>query len=143
MTKLETVKDEARSALLDPEAYGIAPGMTIHTVLRHVSASGMTRWISPLRLVPDGAGETVHDLTYMAGRLLGYPRNGRHEGLKVGGCGSDMGFEVVYSLGRALFPNGYECTGPGCNSNDHANGDRDYSPHTHKDGGYALKHRWI
>lgn len=37
----------------------------------------------------------------------------------------------------------FECIGHGCPSNDHCNGDRDYTPHHHNSGGYALKHRWL
>jgi hypothetical protein len=60
----------------------------------------------------------------------------------------DTGFHLVYNLGYVLFPLGFECTGcdepPNlCPSNDHSNGDRDYAPHNHKDGGYALRSQWI
>jgi hypothetical protein len=61
----------------------------------------------------------------------------------MGGCGMDMGFAAVYGLSYALFGKGFECTGPNCPANDHSNGDRDYTPHMHSDGGYALKHRWL
>jgi hypothetical protein len=83
----------------------------------------------------------------------------RDGGLGVGGCGMDMGFHLVYSLSRALFPTGFGCIGrvtnakgertAWCNSNDHHNGDRDHTRHTtrrkhwHRDGGYALVHRWM
>lgn len=30
-----------------------------------------------------------------------------------------------------------------CGSNDHSNGDRDYSPHHHSSGGYALRQEWL
>lgn len=59
------------------------------------------------------------------------------------GCGMDVGFSLVYNLGWVLFPNGFECVGERCPSNDHSNGDRDYSPHHHSDGGYALRQRWL
>lgn len=41
-----------------------------------------------------------------------------------------MGFHVVYGLARTLWPDGYGCIGEHCPSNDHSNGDRDYTPHT-------------
>ena len=70
-----------------------------------------------------------------------------------GGCGMDMGFDLVYSLSRALFPS-YQClgrrykdeNGPACPSNDHVN------PGPHRDNfgaavvhtdGYALSQRWL
>src|SRR3990167_5500047 len=64
-------------------------------------------------------------------------------GVRVGGCGMDMGFHLVYNLSRVLFPDGFDCIGKDFPANDHSNGDRDYKPHTHKDGGYALKQRWL
>ena len=65
------------------------------------------------------------------------------EGIKVGGCGMDVGFEVVYNLGRVLYPNGVECCGKTCCSNDHMNGNRNYEPHLHRDGGYAFNQEWL
>jgi hypothetical protein len=63
----------------------------------------------------------------------------------VGGCGMDMGFEIAYRLGHALYPDGFRCTGKHCPSNDHANGQPcDVKPRpVHIDGGYALSHRWL
>lgn len=75
----------------------------------------------------------------------------------------DMGFWAVYQLSYGLFKGGFGCIGEGCPSNDHSNGDRDYTPHMseadrmgadgelcnchkdhmHNDGGYALKQRWL
>lgn len=131
----------AKDALLDPvNGYGIKAGDTIHTILRHVSKSGMSRSISCV-LIRDG--ENVQLLDHWLAMLLDYRIDqGRGGGLKVSGCGMDMGYSVIYSLSRALFPV-FECLGKGCPSNDHNNGDRDYTPHNHSDGGYALKHRWL
>ncbi len=65
-------------------------------------------------------------------------------GVKMGGCGMDMGYHLVNNLGYALFPNGVPCTGEDCPSNDHNNGDRDYTAgKLHRDGGYAFRHRWL
>lgn len=58
---------------------------------------------------------------YSVSKLLGY-RMGKRDGLIVGGCGMDMGFEVVYNLSAALFGKGYACLGKGrCPSNYHVN----------------------
>ncbi len=127
----------------------LKPGDTIHCVLRHVSRSGMSRVISFKHIGPlyRGAPE-IGNLDYNIAVALDLPNcRGRHDGVTVAGCGMDMGFHVVYSLARTLWPDGYECTGDGaenrCMSNDHTNGDRDYTPHLHRDGGYALQHRWL
>ena len=120
------------------------PGSTIHTILRHVSQSGMTRAIS---VVHDNS-----DISYLVARA--YPKwriNQRHGGITMTGCGMDMGFSLAYTLSRTLYPEGFECIGTGdpdvwgsrCPSNDHSNGDREYSPHHHDSGGYALRHSWI
>ena len=56
----------------------------------------------------------------------------------------EMGFSLVYTLSSTLYPEGFKCIGYGrCPSNDHRNGDRDYSPHQHDSGGYAINHEWL
>lgn len=109
----------------------IKPGDTVYTVLRNVSRSGMQREIGIVLLPrPDRTG-TASDSplhpNYAVATVLGY-RIGKRDGIIVGGCGMDMGFHLVYNLGRTLFPEGFGCIGKECRSNDHTNGDRDYTP---------------
>jgi hypothetical protein len=113
----------------------LKPGDTVYTILRHVSKSGMSREIG-LVIIRDG--ETLHP-NYSAAKALGY-RQGKSDGLIVGGCGMDMGFHVVYNLSHVLFSSGFDCIGDGCPSNDHSN--REDNAH-HVDGGYALRQRWL
>ena len=132
----EIERETARKELLEI----LKPGDTVYCVLRHVSRSGMSREISFF-------AEGMRSIDYLAARVLDM-RRGKRDGLVVGGCGMDMGFHVVYNLSRRLFPDGFTCTGRNehpnmCPSNDHSNGSRDYTPHNHSDGGYALRHRWI
>ncbi len=75
---------------------------TIYTILRHVSRSGMYRVIS-LIIIDDNKPFCID---YLAGRLLEGIDN-RHYGCKAHGCGMDMGFHLVYSLGHILYGNGY------------------------------------
>ena len=117
----------------------LAPGDTLYTVLRHRAPSGMSRAVDVYRITND---EPMR-LTYWIGKAADFSYSERWEALTVQGCGMDVGFEVVYNTGRALWPDGFECAGDRCQSNDHTNGDRNYSPHHHSDGGYALRHRWI
>jgi hypothetical protein len=121
----------------------LKPGDTVFTILRHVSRSGMLREISVRTFDKDG------DCFYLDGlvaRALG-DHIGPNDGIKISGCGMDMGFEIVYELGRALWPDGHDCIGSElCRSNDHSNdrGVRDYSPtRHHNDGGYTLRQRWL
>ena len=115
------------------------PGDTVYTILRHVSRSGMQREIGVLASL--GAGDFRHP-NYAVGLAIG-AKLGKHDSVTVTGCGMDMGFHVAYNLSYALYPEGFTCTGKDCPSNDHTNGDRDYTPHHHRDGGYALRHRWL
>lgn len=126
-------KDEALKQLREE----FKPGDTVYTILRHRSKSGMMRYISPV--------VDMHDWTYQVATVTGRTVSDRYEGVRCDGCGMDMGFDLVYSLGACLFPDGFECIGEKCPSNDHSNGDRDYTPGhvVHKSGGYALRQRWL
>lgn len=182
-TERETAVAELRELL--------PPGTTVQTILRHVSRSGMTRRISPVLM---REGERPYHLDYLVSIVLGRktPAHGG-EGVKIEGCGMDMGFELIYQVSSALYPDGFECVGDGrepcptcggsgqrataksangselerheragtpcddcggdgwtgrylpirCHSNDHSNGDRNYEPHHHRSGGYALRQEWL
>lgn len=124
----------------------LPPGSTVYTTLEHVSASGMTRWIIPRAIVDN---EPLFLSGYVES-VTGLKRTGRYDGIKMEGCGMDMGFALVYDLAYKLYPNGFGCIGDKCPANDHPNGDRDYTPHSDEHphwhdraGGYALKHRWM
>ncbi len=140
MTRQNMAEQQEAQRMLREE---FPPGSTACTVLRHVSRSGMSRSIS----VVNGQSE---DITWMVARALGERIDPKNGGIKVAGCGMDMGFHLVYGMSRTIYPNGFDCIGDGegfrsgwCPSNDHSNGDRDYSPHNHADGGYAVSQRWL
>jgi hypothetical protein len=92
-------------------------GDRVYTVLRNVSSSGMTRHID-LYVFRD---ERPVYLTGLVANLLGEKR-AKDNSISVSGCGTDMGFELVYRLAQAMFPNGLE---------------------DQKDGGFVLKHAWL
>lgn len=118
----------------------VKPGDTVYTILRHVSRSGMTRVIDLLVM----SEESPRSMSHYAADLMGCRMDRDRWGVKIGGAGMDMGFHLVYSLSYCLFKEtGFGCIGEGCPSNDHSNGDRDYTPHMHSDPGYALKQRWL
>jgi hypothetical protein len=105
----------------------LKPGSKVYCVLRSVSSSGMSRSISFYSHTRDG-------LQYLDGHIanvLTSVTRDRKEGLRVSGCGMDMGFHVVYNLGAALWPKGTR----------KPHGLRNGQPDT--SGGYALKHEWI
>jgi hypothetical protein len=155
MKKADREREEAITRLRE----WITPGDTLYCVLRSCSRSGMSRIIDLQGFKPTTTGELQHfSYGYNAALALGWGYDRKREGVKVGGCGMDMGFHLVYSLSSVLFPNGYGCLGqgkrcslhgdigpcdscpkcgnslhvsrgPSCPASDHSNGDRDYTVH--------------
>lgn len=157
----------------------LKPGDTVYTILRHVSRSGMSRSISVVMMGENGP----NDVSWAVARAGLGTFDRKNDGVKVSGCGMDMGFHLVYNLSWVLHQSGFGCVGERCPSNDHSNGDRDRTPHGavkrgprcntkpctchddtawtpgtylngcgcgchraehwHKDGGFALVHRWL
>ena len=91
-------REYAVSKLLE---HYVREGATVYTVLRSVSASGMTRHIS---LLVANEGE-INDITYYAAQALGdtLKESKGHRSIRVNGCGMDMGFHLVYNLSSVLF----------------------------------------
>jgi hypothetical protein len=117
----------------------LKPGDTLYTVLRSVSRTGMSRVIDVFFFSSDADGKIqkqwlsywiakAGDMTFQRGDV------GKPEGIKISGCGMDMGFSIVYHLGRTLYPDGFAVAGRGRNG--------DTSGHDN-DGGYAFRHEWL
>jgi hypothetical protein len=124
----EHEKNESRAWLLEH----LRPGDKVYSILDHVSSSGMSRDIRFLIARHDAKrGVYFVHLNYHMQILLDYPQAKRGDGLRVGGCGMDMGFHVVYGLGNALWPHGTK----------KPHGTRNGKPDS--EGGYALKHAWL
>lgn len=105
---------------------------TVYTLVKRVSSSGMSRHIQCF-IVRDGR---ICNITYWASKILGYKINRDTGGLIVGGCGMDMGFHVVYSLSRRLFPDGFKLD----EGEYGRNGDKSGFD---TNGGYYLKQEWL
>lgn len=122
----------------------IKPGETLHTILRHVSSSGMSRSISIIQIK---RGKT-YDWSYLIAKAIGEKIDQKHDGIKIQGAGMDMGFELVYRLSYALYggKRGYPCLGDKCPSNVHTNdytAPRGRGKGIRHDDGYAISHRWL
>lgn len=104
----------------------IKPKQKVFCVLRSVSSSGMSRSIS-LYIVHKGE---LRNIDVLASDATGISL-AKDRGIRMQGCGMDMGFSLVYNLGAALWPKG--------TSKPHGmrNGEPD------SNGGYALKHEWL
>ena len=117
----------------------LKPGDEVYTDLKHVSRYGMERAIS-VKIIRNNQ---ILDISYLTAIATDFKLHNKYEGIKIVGCGMDMGFAIVYDLSRVLYADTFECIGKSCPSNDHFNGDRNYEPHIHSDGGYALRQRWL
>ncbi len=128
MTKSQKAEQDEARDLLRAE---VLPGDVLHTVVRSVARSGMSRTIDVYRL-QDGE---LRCLSGLVARALDYRRNDAGA-LKVSGCGMNMGFAVVYEVSAVLFGAGFACVGEEkrCPSNDHNNGDHSYRPHLSPSG---------
>ena len=134
----------------------INPGDTVFTKLNHVSKSGMMRVIDVF-VIKDN--EPLR-FSWSVADAIGATYDRKHEGVKVTGCGMDMGFAIVYDMGRVMFPDGFGIEGNYPNGSKGRpttkemaakaieigatfrgrNGD---SSGWDNDGGYALNHRWL
>jgi hypothetical protein len=156
-----TVKDGKARLLAESLATlreALKPGDTVWTKVTQVSRSGMSRHIQCF-IIRDNE---PWNISAHVARVIGEPCDRRDLSFRIGGCGMDMCFAAVYALSSALFRDGFGCIGKGCPSNDHSNGDRDYTPHGmpleftlefngngetgranhwHQSGGYALRKR--
>jgi len=99
-------KAEDRQRALDTLHRMITPGMTVHTILRHVSKSGAVRDISVVVILPNNTGRpTVFHPNWAVATLLGdrlTDKNGS-DAVRVSGGGMDMGFDLIYRLSSAMF----------------------------------------
>ena len=105
----------------------IKKGDTLHTTVRHVSRSGMMRYITTRHLQKSDHPDrevNVSNYDYHIARVLDLPEAPNFAGVKVGGCGMDMGFWLVYRLSRAIF-------------GDVPKGEGD------SDHGYWIKQEWL
>jgi len=140
---METKNEELKTIKEDCLKWVELAGRNILVVLKGVSRSGMLRNMDFYAIVPLTEKEQKEEkhkgikpkvrkvyLNNFISQLLDYKRDERKGTLKVNGCGMDMAFEVVYNLGRVLYPKGDGHT------ITHRNGNK--SPET--DGGYLLSY---
>lgn len=123
---LKQAKAEEKAQAIERLRAFLPPGSTVYCVLRHISSSGMSRRIDMYTIGEDR--QPVY-LSGLVSKAIGM-RLSDKGGIVVGGCGMGMGMHLVYEMSATLYRDGFGCIGEGCPSNDHSNGDRDYTPHT-------------
>jgi hypothetical protein len=129
----------------------VKPGSRVYCILRRVSSSGMSRTIDLVVVEAEHTtiyptdpatgradytakgkrkltGHRVRSIGWLAAKAMERTYDRDINGIKIGGCGMDMGFSLVYDLGYTLYPKGVR---------------KGYSGTPQKDGGYALKHEWL
>lgn len=92
-------------------------GRQIYTKVTHVAKSGMSRSIECFVIEEN---EPIN-ITWAVARILGERVDQKNGGVRVSGCGMDMGFHIVNYLSYSL--------------HGHHN--------THPLAGYTLEHRWL
>lgn len=139
---MQSLKATEKAEAIERLRAAMPPGTTVYTILRHVSRSGMMRHIS---VKTELQGQYDYDVSLVTDSHLA-----PHEGIKVGGCGMDMGFSLVYNLSSALYRSGYACLGDSkeygkrCPSSFHQGEHyRDFTSEPIHHDGYALKQRWL
>ena len=113
-----------QAAIVRLRAY-LSVGDTVYGVVRSVSRTG-TRTLDLYKLTDAGP-------TYLSGwvaQALGIKR------VNSGALRSSDLFTIVYELGYSMWPDGFDCIGDRCPSNDHSNG---HLTMHHANGGYALR----
>ena len=85
----------------------IKKGDTLWTQLNHVSQSGMMRHISVRQIKKDYPLDWTRLVSIALDWKEAKNRFGDYNGIKVGGCGMDMGFHLVYTLSSVLYDDGY------------------------------------
>jgi hypothetical protein len=152
----------SKELIAEQKAYLLStlpPGATVYTQLNHVSRSGMMRSITPLVIVNGAPRRIVRSVCILLDQSID-----AYDGVRMGGCGMDMGFALVYNLSRILYPEGFgiKCEGCGFRADTPDNAKKASSEpkrtrgHSHSflgrngdssgwdnDGGYALRQQWL
>lgn len=102
-----TTTKQIRQEALEHLREVLPAGSTVYCVLEHVSRSGMSRRIKVYATGTDG--ELFH-ISHTVSLVTGYPRTVGRDGVKIGGAGMDMGWDLVHTLGVYLHGDGYALT---------------------------------
>ena len=106
MTKKE-VKQQIKKEAIDILKSIIKKDDVLYTQLNHVSQSGMMRHISIKYIKNNKPMDITGYIAEANDWKEAKNRFGGYNGIKVGGCGMDMGFHVIYNISKTLFNDGY------------------------------------
>jgi hypothetical protein len=101
-TTTQAARDEAIAELRE-----LLPiGSEVYTVLEHRTGTGTTRWLKVYTVRNGG----IRHISHTVSLVTGYPRTAGRDGVKIGGTGMDMGWDLVHTLGVYLHGDGYALT---------------------------------
>lgn len=101
MARSKYSKDERADSLARLRKY-LQRDDTMHCVLRSRTPNGTYYFdVFKIAIAPDGP--FLVRLTFHAAVVTGHTYDKRREALRVTGCGTDPGFEVVSGIATALF----------------------------------------
>jgi hypothetical protein len=141
MTTKQERETERAEAIATLKKMGVKPGTRIYTKIVEVSRSGMQRKVDVYMVT--GREHRIQWLSGTVARATGLRWDRDSGAIVVKGCGFDAGFEVIYELGRAMFPKGSDKF---VNPIREAQAKRDAvrgeapKPNRETDGGYLLVH---
>ena len=90
---------ERENAIEDLKKEFLKPDDVVYTVLRHVDDDGMIRHLSAFVI----KNNEPLNITWKVAKAIKASYDQKHQSLIAEGCGLDVGFDVVYNLGLALF----------------------------------------
>jgi hypothetical protein len=93
---------ERNKAIISLKNY-LRPGTTVYTVLRSVSASGMSRTLDLYVVI----NSEIVRITWRVAEALDARYDQKRQALRVSGCGMDMGWHCIYNLSHLILGNGY------------------------------------
>ena len=93
LTKKQLAEQNKQEAIKELKELMESHDFTIYTDLNHASKSGMTRSISCYVRNKEGYSKNINHLIENMGTF----KEDKYGGLKVTGCGMDMGFHLVYT----------------------------------------------
>lgn len=77
----------------------IKPDQKVWTKVTHIAQSGMSRSIEPYIVV----GRDIINITYSVSVVLDLSIDQRHGGVRLSGCGMDMGYDLVDRLRYVMY----------------------------------------
>lgn len=122
----KALKEQERQEAITNLLRWLKPGDQVFTISRDRNGNQHTVHIV---LNDTDFKHDIRDITYLVAKACGFRRTRDNVAITQGGYGYSKSFQIVYSLGSALWPNG----------TPQVHGMRNGEPD--REGGYALKHR--